>query len=357
MGHLTRVMTILAVFALVAAACGSDEADSTTAATEAVTTTAAPTTMAAPELEKVTVRTPFAFNAYDMAYSMGVAKGFCEENGLDVTIELGSGSGAVIQTVASRQDDFAGVDGGVAMQAISNEDVPVKFLAVHLQKAPMGFITRPETPWVDPTSFVDNDLVMISSAGSGELTLLPAILEQYGLTMDDIELQLVDFQSRIPVWLEQGDRGVIVGFATGDLLRARAEVPDAEYDSYANYDIKSYSVGVMTHTAMIDERPELVSAFVDCVTRGYQYALDNPEEAVRLSVEMFEDVSPDLLTGGINVIIDSREYETDATAGLVLGTMAESDWAEMAALYERLGAIDEAKPTDRYYTNEFLPSG
>ena len=89
-------------------------------------------------LEKITVRTPFKFNAYDMAYSMGVARGFCEENGLDVTIEFGAGSGAVIQTVASRQDDFAGVDGGVAMQAISNEDVPVKYLAVHLQKGADG---------------------------------------------------------------------------------------------------------------------------------------------------------------------------------------------------------------------------
>ena len=343
MRRLARAITMLAVLALITAACGDDDA--------------APAATAAPELEKVTVRTAFKFNAYDMAYSMGVAKGFCEENGLDVTIEQGQGSASTIQTVASRQDDFGGVDGGAAMQAISNEDVPIRFLAVHLQKAPMGFITRPETPWVDPSSFAENDLLMVGSPGSGEFVLLPAILEQFGMTVDDIELQLVDFQARIPVWLEQGDKGVIAGFATGDLLRARAEVPEANYDSYANYGIISYSVGVLTHTAMIEERPDLVRAFVDCVTRGYQYALDNPEEAVTLSVDMIDDVTAELLTGGINVILNGREYETAATAGQVVGTMADSDWATMAKLYADLGAIDEAKPTETYYTNEFLPSG
>ena len=372
MRRLARVVALIAVLALIAATCGEDEPAPTAAPAPTTTAAPAPTTAAAPApttaaapapttaapLEKITVRTPFKFNAYDMAYSMGVAQGFCEENGLDVTIELGAGSGAVIQTVASRQDDFAGVDGGVGMQAISNEDIPVKFLAVHLQKAPMGFITRPETPWEDPSSFVENDLVMVSSPGSGELTLLPAVLEQYGLTVEDINLQLVDFQARIPVWLEQGDKGVIAGFATGDLLRARAEVPDAEYDSYANYGITSYSVGVVTHTSMIEERPDIVRAFVDCVTRGYQYALDNPEEAVRISLTMVEDVAEDLLINGINVILDGREYETPATAGSgAVGTMSAEDWEAMAQLYFDLGAITEIKPTDRYFTNEFLPGG
>lgn len=349
-----RWLAVLAVIALIAAACGDDDVTTTTAG---VTTTAGATTTAAPQLEMtdVNVRTAFRFNAYDMGYTVAKAKGFYEEVGLNVTIDQGQGSSATIQTVASGADDFGGADAGTAVRAISNEDVPIRFLAVHLQKTPMGFIHTPGSPWAGPESL--KDLILVSSAGSGELAILPAIYEQYDMTEDDVkEIRLVDFQSRIPVFLEAGDEGIIVGFATGDLLRARAVNPDVIYDAFSNYNIHSFSVGIIANTSMIENNPNTVRAFVEATTRGLQYALDNPDEAVQLSLGLIPDVSGDLLTAGINVMLDGKEYVTPASEGLVLGTTVDADWTAMLELYQGLGSLDTIKPLSEYYTNEYLPS-
>jgi len=359
-----RRLAVLGALVMLVGACGGDTTTTTDGTTTAASTITAPeTTTTGAEastttenaLTDVTVRTAFRFNAYDMPFSVGIAKGFYEDAGLNVTLAQGEGSSSTIQTVASGADDFGGADASAGVLAISNEDVPIKYLSVLLQKTPQGFIHTPGADWSDPESL--RDMILVSSAGSAELTVLPAILQQYDMTMDDIgEVRLVDFQSRIPVFLETGDEGVIIGFATGDLIRARSQNPDLLYDSWANYGVQVFSIGIITNTSMIENNPDIVRAFVEGTTRGYQYALDNPEEAVSLSVEMVEDVDEELLREGLKVIIEGEEYQTDRSAGMVVGTTDDADWVSMLELYESLGSIETVKPTSEYYTNEFVPS-
>ena len=332
------VSAVVAVIALViatGAGCGSDEPSG-----------GASGGAASGETKRVTVRTAYQFNAYDIPLAVAKEKGFYEKRGLDVNIALGSGSSATVATVASGRDDFGSTDMGTTVTSIANQDVPVKTIGVYLQKTPQGFINKGD---FDVTDLPNRTL--ISSAGAAELTILPAVLESAGLTMDDINVRLVNIQSRVPLFLKTPD-AVLLGFATGDLLRAQLEDPSVGYDSYANHGIQVYGIGLIASQQKIDSDPETVEAFVQGTTEGWQYTLDNPEESIDIAIKQFPDVDRKLLEEGLNVVLDDQVH-TEATAGEPLGVSAESDWKAMIDLLTDLKVLKASKPLDSYYTNEF----
>lgn len=299
-------------------------------------------------LEAVTVRTAYQFNAYDIPLAVAKEQGFYEKQGLDVTVALGTGSSATIATVAGGRDDFGSTDMGTTVTAIANQDVPVKTIGVYLQKTPMGFIYKGD-------GFSVKDLpnrTVISSAGAAELTILPAVLKQAGLSEDDVKIRLVNIQSRVPLLLKTPD-AVLLGFATGDLLRAQLKDPSIGYDSYLNHGIQVYGIGLIAGQRLIDSDPDKVRSFVTATSEGWQYMLDHPEEAIDIAVKAFPDVDRELLQKGMDVILDDQVH-TEATAGMPLGQSAESDWKAMVDLLTDLGVLTSEKPLDRYFTNEFI---
>ena len=64
------------------------------------------------------------------------------------------------------------------------------------------------------------DKVVISSAGSADAKLLEPTLASANMKLDDVKLQLVDINARVPLFL-QTPGSFLTGFATGDLLRVR----------------------------------------------------------------------------------------------------------------------------------------
>jgi NitT/TauT family transport system substrate-binding protein len=339
-----RLAGLLAVMgtALAIAACGEEPASEAESAGQGA---------AAGNLESVTVRTAYQFNAYDIPLVVAKAKGFYEKRGLDVTVGQGTGSSATIATVASGRDDFGATDMGTTVTAIANQDVPVKTVGVYLQKTPMGFIHKGDD--FDVSQLPDR--TVISSAGAAELTILPAVLERAGLSMDDINVRLVNIQSRVPLLLRTSD-AVLLGFATGDLLRAQIQDESIGYESYTDHGIQVYGIGLIANRRTIESEPDKVRAFVEATTEGWQYTLDNPEESIDLALEEFPDVDRELLERGLEVVADDQVH-TEATADLPLGVSAEEDWKAMTGLLTDLGVLKKEKPLDDYYTNEFATAG
>jgi NitT/TauT family transport system substrate-binding protein len=302
-------------------------------------------------LQDISVRTDYAFNGYNTPYTLALERGFYEDEGLNVTIELGTGSGVTVQTVSSGADDFGIADSGTVALAISNEDVPVKMLSVFLQEVPTGFILRPDMDFEDPSDLKGK--VFVGSAGSNEMIYLPALLEDYGLTEDDLEIRLVDFQGRMTTFLSE-PTAVLAGFATGDFLRAQAQMPDVVYRSFAEFGIQAYGTGLIANTKMIEDDPDTVRKFLRATLKGWKAALESRSDAVQSGLNAFPDVSEKLLTDGLNLTLDELLH-SPATEGRPVGWMAESDWSAMLSLFEELGLIDQALDVDRYYTNEFIP--
>lgn len=303
------------------------------------------------DLRKVVIRTDYMFNGYVTPYALALERGYFEEEGLDVSIEIGQGSATTVQTVASGQDQFGIADSGTVVKAISNEGIPVKVVSVHLQQIPMGFIHKPENAVKTPDDVAER--VIVSSAGAAELSLLPAITSQAGIDVKSLETQLVGAESRIAQFLNTKN-AVLLGFATGDYLRAKAEDPSITYTSYATFGLSAYGTGLITHANTIATDPDLVEKVVRAVQRGWADAVDDPEAAVAAGMKIQPDADEGLLLEGLQVAIDELLH-TKRTEGKPLGWTSDEDWKDMLEMFHEYAGMAKPKDISEYYSNEFIP--
>jgi NitT/TauT family transport system substrate-binding protein len=301
--------------------------------------------------DKVVLRTDFRFNGYVTPFALALERGYYSDAGLDVTIEQGQGSATTIQTVAAGNDTFGLADSSTLVRGVSAQDIPVKLLSVYTQTGTNGLIYHQDSGFTGELEQLRGK-PMVSSPGSAELTLLPALLATAGMTMDDLELQLVDFNARVPLFLQTPD-AFLSGFATGDYLRVRAEEPTAQYKPFSDYGILVHGTGLIATDDTIESNPDLVRRFVEASLKGWNDAVADPEAAVQAGIKLFPDVDATLLRDGLQIVID-QQLHTPNTEGKPIGWTAEEDWVTMLDVLKTYGEVATKEPS-AYYTNEFIP--
>lgn len=302
--------------------------------------------------EKVVLRTDYKFNGYVAPFALALEKKFYEDVGINVSIELGQGSGTTVQTVASGADAFGLADSATAVLGMSAQQIPIKIVSVYTQTGTMGLIYHPNSGFSGNLSEVKGKVV-ISSAGSADLRLLAPALASANLSVNNVQLQLVDTNARVPLFL-QTPGSFLTGFATGDLLRVRNRLPDAKYVPYAQYGVVSYGTGLIVGNDTIQRKPDLVRAFVKASRRGWEEAAKDPEAAVAASIKLLPDLtaSADLIREGLKIALN-QQLHTRATEGHPIGWTDQNDWSKMLDVLKAYAGIEPKEPST-YYTNEFV---
>lgn len=299
---------------------------------------------------KVIVRTDFKFNGYISPLALAIEKGFYKAVGLDVSIEQGQGSATTVQTVASGVDTFGLADSATAVFGISAQNVPVKIVSVYNQTGTMGFIYHPESHWNGDLTGLRGKVV-ISSAGTADAKMLEPTLASAGMKLDDVQLQLVAINARVPLFLRTPG-SFLTGFETGDFLRVRSNLPDAKYIPFAKYGVIAYGIGLIARDEMIEKNPELVKKFVTATRKGWEAAANEPEGAVAASLKLYPDLSADFLRQGLKISLE-EQLHTAATKGHPIGWTDEGDWKRMVEMLKTYGGLTP-KPLSAYYTNQFI---
>ena len=127
-----RAGVLVAILGTLAAACGGTASPSSAppaTSAAAVTSTAAPSTTA--PLVKVNIRFSFHVNGQYAPFFLGVEKGFYTDEGLDVTLQEGTGGTQVVQTVAAGQDFMVTPGLDIVVSAVA-QGAPVKAVATNL---------------------------------------------------------------------------------------------------------------------------------------------------------------------------------------------------------------------------------
>lgn len=304
----------------------------------------------AADATKVVFRTDFKVNGYVAPFALALERGYYRATGLDVELGQGQGSTTTIQTVATGADTFGIADAATVLLGVSAQNIPVKILSVYLQTGTSGLIYLP-TSGFDGSIKSLKGRPIISSAGAGDLTLLEPALNSDGLTSKDVDLRLVDFNARVPVFL-QTPNAVLTGFASGDFLRVQARAPSVLYRPYADYGIIAYSTGLIVGTQFMTKNPDKVRAFVEASAKGWADAARDPDAAIVALLKQFPDQDKTMLSNGLKIVINSGLH-TAATKGKPIGWTAESDWEAMIKTLEKYAGM-KPKPANVYYTDEFI---
>lgn len=111
-----------------------------------------------------------------------------------------------------------------------------------------------------------------------------------------------------------------------------------------------YSPILIASESTIAERPEVVEAFVGAVARGYEYAVDNPDEAADILLEAVPEL--DEATVRESQAWISPRYQADAAQW---GLQDQAVWEGYSSWMADNGIIAEPIDAAAAFTNAFLP--
>lgn len=276
--------------------------------------------------------------------------GYFEEAGLSIEI-IQPGEVFAEQAVAGGSADY-----GISFQeqiTIARADgVPLVSIGAVIQDNTSGFASLSSSGVTNPTDW--EGLTYGSFASPFEEPTLQSLMACADADFDALTIQDVGFADPLPLlengqidiaWIFFGTQGIA---AEQQAVEINVVMLDEYFDCIPNY----YTPIIITSEQTVAEQPEQTAALMEAISRGYEYAIENPAEAAELLQAQTPETDLDLLIASQEWLSPRYQGDTDQW-----GIQDESVWADYAAWMVNNGVITEPIDTTSAFTNDFLPGG
>lgn len=300
------------------------------------------------DLEEVTVVLDWTPNTNHTGLYVAEHEGYFAEERLDVEILL-PGEATPEQLVASGQADF-GISYQENVTYARTQDVPIVSIAAIIQHNTSGFASLKEAGIEKPKDFEGK---VYGGWGSPiEEAVMDTIMRIDGADIDQVEYVNIgntDFFTAVErgdidfAWIYYGWTGI------------EAELRDIalnmiylnEYSDALDY----YTPVIITSEKMIAEKEQTVRNFLKAVAKGYQFAIEKPDEAAEILSEAVPELDRDLVKKSQEWL--APRYQDDAPRW---GEQKLEIWENFARWMEEHGLLEKTLDSEKAFTNEFLPT-
>ncbi|WP_208590613.1 ABC transporter substrate-binding protein [Gracilibacillus suaedae] len=298
------------------------------------------------ELEEVTLVLDWTPNTNHTGLYVAESKEYFEDEGLDVDIVMPGEAGAD-QTVASGQAEF-GISYQEQVTEARTQDIPLVSIAAVIQHNTSGFAAPVEKEITSPADFAGK-----TYGGWGapvESAVIDALMKQEEASVEDVEIVNMGNTDFFTAVERDVDFAWIYYGWTGIEAELRGKEIDMIYLTDYSEKLDYYTPVITTNEEMIEENPETIKKFMAAVSRGYQDAIDNPEEAADILLEAQPDLDEELVHASQEWI--SPRYQDDADKW---GEQSEEVWSNYAEFMFENDLLERELEVNVAFTNEFLP--
>ncbi len=221
--------------------------------------------------ETVVLRLKWYHQFQFAGYYAALSKGFYRQAGLHVDIREGDSENDSVEEVAAGRANYGVSNSEVLLRYLRGK--PIVVLAVIFQHSPLVFITPENSGIRHPQDMIGRRVGVNQSTRDAELL---AMLQNEG----------VSFRSILP---PDGGKCTLTMHYDGTADAASAYITNEPFDLEQkhipyriihplNYGIDFYGDCLFTSKSEWEKRPERVSAFREASLRGWEYAMEHPEE-------------------------------------------------------------------------------
>jgi NitT/TauT family transport system substrate-binding protein len=301
-------------------------------------------------LTPVTFRLDWIVDGSHTCFFAAQSKGYFEQQGLDVQLLEGAGSGTAATLVANGSNTFGFSDAGVVAKTI-NDGAKIKMVAGIFERSPSIIISLKSSGITSAKDLTGKSIG--GTSGEAPLQLLPAYLQANGVDPDSVKIVNIDPAAKIAALLQKRV-DAIVAYSSSDLPVAEGQAPgQLSVQHYADAGVVTMSNGIITSTKEIEEHPDVVQGFVKAVQQGFQFCQQNPDEAVKLLTDRFpQTVDAGQAKIALNEVL--KNLHTKRTADKPVGYMDPADWQDTLSTLQKYTGLTGVQSPDTYYTNQFV---
>jgi NitT/TauT family transport system substrate-binding protein len=300
-----------------------------------------------------TAQTPITFQLNWVAgganagFAAAVVEGYYKAAGLDVKIVEGNGSGNTAQLVASGRSQLAYAD-AVAISQLIAKGAPMKVLSTVYQSNPNEVSALKKTGIKSIKDLVGKKVGVPS--GSSQTTMLPLFLKANNLKESDVNLINMPATSMVPALL-QGQVDAILGSIDAYQIQLEAQGAQLDNFKFADYGVPTVSTSIFANDTYIKENPEVIKKFIAASLKGWSFALDNPEKAVKDLKVVFPEMNEKLAASEL-AAIPSLFCSGGAK---YIGKAEDALWVKTQELLSEVKLLPAGQDPKSYYTNAYLP--
>ena len=206
----------------------------------------------------------------DAAFFLAEEKGYFEEEGLNVTIDQGEGSGATVTRIMSGAYDagFGDVNAIIQNAATRPEEAPVMVYLMWNQP-PFAIVSKKDQGIATPADLAGKTLG--GAQGTPTTRLLPVFARTNDVDVASIAVNSMAPNLQEPMLIRDEIDGALVFNITSwfNLLLNRQD-PEADFNwlNFGEFGLDLYSNGLMVSQAMIRDNPEAVAGLVRAVNKA-----------------------------------------------------------------------------------------
>jgi ABC-type nitrate/sulfonate/bicarbonate transport system substrate-binding protein len=296
--------------------------------------------------QKVTVMLDWFPNTNHTGLYVAKDKGYFAKEGLDVQI-VQPAEGGNPQLVASGKSDFA-VSYQEEVTVARSQKIPVVAVAAVIQHNTSGFASPVEKNIKTPKDFEGKTYGGWGSPS--EAAMIQALMKKYGADFSKVNIvnigsadffasvkKNIDFSWIFEGWtgIEAETKGMKLNF-----INLRDEDKALDY----------YTPVIITSEKNIAENPELVNKFMRATSKGYQFAIKNPDQAAQILIKNVPELNKALVKKSQRYMVS--QYQADAKRW---GEMKPEVWQNYTDFMINYKLLDKKIDVNKAFTNEFLP--
>jgi diguanylate cyclase (GGDEF)-like protein/PAS domain S-box-containing protein len=252
-------------------------------------------------LEKVSLQLKWLHQFQFAGYYAAKEQGYYAAEGLDVDIFERSLDKDFIKQVLSGDKDFGIGDSGILAYYARGE--PIVALAAIFQHNPLVFIAKQSSGIISPYE-MKGKRIMFDSKGMDD-SVLQAVLAEAHLTEKNYTIVKQSFRNDD---LIENKIDVMSGYLSDAIFYFQQKNIKVNVINPQNYGIDFYGDLLFTSQNELTQHPGRAEKFRRASLKGWQYALDHPEELIRLISKKYHCRLP----------LEHLRFEADVTRKLIL---------------------------------------
>jgi NitT/TauT family transport system substrate-binding protein len=292
----------------------------------------------------------------DAAFFVAKDKGYFEEEGLNVIIDQGEGSGATVTRIMGGAYDAGFGDINAIIQNASErpEEAPVMVYMMWNQP-PFAIVTKKESGITSIEDFQGRTLG--GAQGTPTTRLLPVFARTNELDMEAVEISNMAPNLQEPMLIRDEIDGALVFNITSYFnLLANRQDPEADYDwwQFGDYGMDLYSNGLMVSQRLLDENPDAVAGLVRAVNKASIEIGVDQDTAMEAVVNYDNLVNAEIERQRLNFAYE-RLMASEEAAEIGLGDVDDERLARAIDIVVEGYGLTATPAVDQVFSREFLP--
>ncbi len=315
----------------------------------AVQPTSAPAASSAKSLTKVSFRLNWKKTGPHLAYYLGLERGFYRDEGIDLQINEGTGTGPAAQLIGNKSDFFGLLDASAVIPLIV-AGLPIKCVGMVSPVSLNAVIARKDSG-VKTLKDLEGKSIAVTP-GDALTQMWPAVVAVNSLDASKIKLVNVDASAKLPAVLEKRT-DALLGSASDQNFTLQAQGVETVDLVFAKYGVNLLNLGIWVHPDNLNQ-VDLIKAFLRATYKSYQ-AIEK-EAAAALDIAL--KGSPDMDRTATKQQWDSYATQLKSVncpnAPYLYNCPA--DWTQTMDIMVKYRDLKTDKKAEDFYTNDFIPA-